>query len=281
MKILDIQNNGMGDVVLGCWLIHSANKAKKELYLNPRNFYSVTQIFNVPEENITRENGGNWTQLKNSGFTHELENAHNDSLNRFEYWIRSFGFDNLKPVRPNYGNNEDAEHWAKKEWDKVCTYDAPKVVLLPEATRLTRTWPMIYWQDLAEQLKKKYNCCVLALNSQVARGFNIYHFWGLDMHKLAAMLNQADLVISADSGGAHLASTLKTKVISIQGPTIGDVVFGHDEFAYPIAVDKELVSCVACNFSESKGYRDVCNNGCQALYMLNPSVIVNKVKELL
>lgn len=280
MKILDFQNNGLGDVILGCWIIESAKRINEMVYVNPRNHHAITQMLNMPEENITYESGGNWTQLPDSGFNHELQRAHEVDLNRFEFWTHSIGLPHLTPVRPQFTADEHAKNWAHDEWNKVCHKDAPKIIILPEATRETRSWPMIYWLDLAEKLKKDYNVCVMALNSQVARRFDVYHFWGMPLNNFAAMVDQADLVISADSGGAHLAATLKTPVIALQGPTIGHVVFGHDEYAHPMCVSKEQVPCVACNFSESHGYTPICNDGCQALYMLSPLSVLNKVKEL-
>ncbi len=281
MQIIDIQNNGLGDVILGCWIIESARQQNKMIQVNPRNHRAVTQILSMPDENITENSGGNWTQMEESGFNHELKEAHKTKRNRFDFWSRSVGLENLKPVRPVYGNNEDADCWARQEWEKMCHKDAPKVVMLPEATRVTRTWPILYWIDLNNRIKENYNTCVLTLDGGIARQFDTYHYWGLDLFKLAALLRQADIVISGDSGGAHLAATLKTHVIALQGPTIGDVVFGHDEFVHPLSVSKTQVDCVACNFSKEKGYWNNCNNGCQALYMLNPRAVVNKMEEVL
>jgi hypothetical protein len=280
MKILDFQNNGLGDVVLGCWIIESAKHANEMVYVNPRNHYEITRMLNMPEENITNEAGGNWTQLPESGFNHELQRAHKVDLNRFEFWTHSLGLENLTPIRPNFTPDDHARNWAYDEWNKISHSDAPRIILLPEATRETRSWPMIYWLDLAEKLKHDYNVCVMALNAQVARRFDVYHFWGMPLNNFSAMLNQADLVISADSGGAHLAATLKTPVIALQGPTIGHVVFGHDEFAHPMHVSKEQVPCVACNFSKPHGYNPICDTGCQALYMLGPYEVLKKVRSL-
>lgn len=280
MQIIDIQNNGLGDVVLGCWIIESARYQDQFIQVNPRNHHAITQILCMPDENITHESGGNWTQLEESGFNHELKDAHKSNKNRFEFWAHSMHLENLTPIRPNYGNNSEADSWARQEWEKMSHKQAPKVILLPEATRATRTWPLIYWLDLCERLKDQYNCCVLTLDGGIARQFDTYHYWGMDINQVAALMHQADIVISADSGGAHLAATLKTHVVALQGPTIGEVVFGHDAYAHPICVSKEQVDCVECNFSEEKGFNSRCNDGCQALYMLNPREVIKTITNI-
>ncbi len=281
MEIIDIQNNGLGDVVLACWIIESSKNHKKQIKVNPRNHGAITHILSMPEDSVTGASGGNWTKLEESGFNHELKQAHHKDLNRFEFWSQSMGLGNLTPIRPVYGNNDQAEEWAAQEWAKMCHKDAPKIIMLPEATRITRTWPLLYWLDLNNRLKEKNNTCVLTLDRRIAQQFDAYHYWGMDIYKVAALLRQADVVISADSGGAHLAATLETHTIALQGPTIGNVVFGHDSFAHPISVTKKMVDCVECNFSEEKGFWKNCNSGCQALYMLNPRTVIKEVEEIL
>ena len=279
MRIMDFQNNGMGDVVLGCWIVNSALAMGEEVLINPRKYFKVAELLSIPGHLVTSRSGGNWTQLRERGFVHELEQAHINPKSRFEFWAESLDLPGLKPVRPEARIDKGMEQWAEDEWAKFSVYEnAPRVVIFPEATRETRKWPTMHWLGLVEEMRDKYTICVMTTDWRAAQPFDCFRYWGQPFHSLAAMVASADLVLSADSGAAHLASTLKVPVFSPFGPTIADVVFGHEPYAFPITTDQ--IGCVGCNFSQEMGYKSHCNHGCLALHLLSPKEVLKKIEDV-
>ena len=95
--------------------------------------------------------------------------------------------------------------------------------------RLKR-WPLNNFIELIRRLKNKFNCEIFLTGSgracsEVAYvkknlGFDIADICGKTaLMELAAILENMDLLISADSGPIHLAAALGTKVLALFGPT--------------------------------------------------------------
>lgn len=105
----------------------------------------------------------------------------------------------------------------------------PRVGLVPAARHPTKAWPLAHWRALAERCQRAGGSVVLlggggetdraaAIGSDLAPdGWAVLA--GGDLAALAASLAACDLVISPDSGPAHMAAALGVATLVLFGPT--------------------------------------------------------------
>ena len=100
------------------------------------------------------------------------------------------------------------------------------VVIHPSASCVSKRWPIEYFKELIELLKKSFSLKIVVVTSESEKAFaqelagntEVIDFRGrLDISELGVLLKKAALFISNDSGPVHIAASLDTPVISIFG----------------------------------------------------------------
>ena len=108
------------------------------------------------------------------------------------------------------------------------TREKPWVILSPGASCPSKRWPAERFGYLTEKIKQRHDVLFLAIGCESDRQHieslqrvtseKIYDLSGrLTMGMLAALLRDAALLVSNDSGPVHVASNFETPVISIFG----------------------------------------------------------------
>ncbi len=103
-----------------------------------------------------------------------------------------------------------------------------RVVVNPSASCPSKIWPAERFGQLAARLAEKYDVTVVAIGSKSSRPFvekarraaksPIYDLSGrLTLAMLGSLLKDSALLVSNDSGPVHIASAVKTPVVSIFG----------------------------------------------------------------
>jgi Glycosyltransferase family 9 (heptosyltransferase) len=282
--IIDCQDNGLGDVVLACWLLQSAWALGSQIQINPRSWSQIPSLFGIGHDAVTQKTRPHWTQTNSIGLLYEYTHGPGSSATRFELWAESLNFPKLKPIRPNYIEANSDGHWADEQWRRIDQKAGqPRIIIFPAAARSTRCWPTCYYIDLAEQLTRMGACvAVLGSKSSDIQGFNCSWWWGFSISKVAAFMKRSDLIIGNDSRPAHLGGTIGIRTVAICGPTDGRIVFGHDTNVLPVSLEPEAMKCTGCHFSPRLGFRDACRiGGCQALMRLTPEKVLSVVAGLL
>jgi Glycosyltransferase family 9 (heptosyltransferase) len=176
----------------------------------------------------------------------------------------------LDPEAFIWGQEQVAEHRTKA--------GQKTIILAPFAKWPHRNWPLMHWINLEEALLANgYNCLVLTGDGDGAElnWFESAGWFGLDAQKTAALVQAADLVISNDSGLAHLGGIMNKATLAICSPTLGRVRFGGYE---SVRVIQGIGPCTGCYFKEDRGYRDrACQAGCELFWDLKPSRVLNEV----
>ena len=278
--IIDIQNKGIGDVVVACWLIHSAKAIGEQLRLNPRGRQAICHMFDVDEPYLTTATGNNWAKTDGLGHRYEYALAANDTAKaRFHAWAESLGLSNLSAVRPPYHETAQDGAWAEQAWSAVATENQIKVAIFPDVAWLIRRWPVAYFMDLATSLKE-LDAAVIMVGPTKENINNLGCRWyaGYTLEKTTALMARADIVIGNDSGPAHLAGTIGTSTFVFTGPTNGQLVFSHDANVHCLALPTGQLDCHPCHFSVARGYRGACKiGGCRALLTLTPNLISEQI----
>lgn len=111
----------------------------------------------------------------------------------------------------------------------------PLVVLCPDAGMAIKCWPVAHFVTLGKALQQKYNATILIpIGDDAEKSVEIAdaiggtaQVWQRDtLRMLAAMLTEADLVIAADTGIAHIAAALAVPTITLFGPSWAER-YGH------------------------------------------------------
>jgi len=156
----------------------------------------------------------------------------------------------------------------------------PYVVLAPFATRINRTWEIHHWRILARELMAAgYEVIALDAPHQPERckEIGVRYFWGQPALRVGQILRHASLLVSCDSGMAHVAGLFDTPTVVVltqQEPEKYYSMTGH-QFAVP------KQPCVRCRFQPALGYEEKCDFGCWALQSLSPVTVARQCLELL
>lgn len=286
---MDFPTQGIGDIVLACWILNSIRDTASsvQLKLNPRGYKVVPEILGIDAAFITDESGADFSETAGLGHLFEFEQVANGQpagKSRFHHWCESLGLGIVEPRRPNYAGDAEALNWAREEWRGI-TDGQPKkrILIFPKTAWLVRQWPKAYFMDIVDILQKHgYAVAAMGSTSQDVDYMNCKWYYGFDLSRVSAMMALSDYVIGCDSGPAHLSGALGKHTLAICGPTQGSVVFGHDPCVETIALDPSVLDCVGCHFSPAKSYRSACGvGGCQALMRLSPEIVLQSVRKTL
>jgi len=181
--MIDVRQNGIGDIVVACWIVHSAAAIGERVRLNPRNHRTVATVLGVPDDCLTRDEAADWSQTLGIGHQFEYRQVDIAPMSRFDAWSYSLGLPGLRPVRPPYRETPEDAAWAEEQWHKVARVesdaDAPRVLLFPDAAYSLRVWPRAYFIDLASQLEARGFAVAAMAATQAAVDFMPCRWWAM------------------------------------------------------------------------------------------------------
>ncbi|WBQ08312.1 glycosyltransferase family 9 protein [Kribbella sp. CA-293567] len=99
------------------------------------------------------------------------------------------------------------------------------VVVHPGAASVSRQWPLDRWRQVVQELRGDGRTVVLTgteteLCAELARGTGTEDLSGrLSVDELASRIGSAELLVSGDTGVAHLATAAGTRSVTLFGPT--------------------------------------------------------------
>ena len=107
------------------------------------------------------------------------------------------------------------------------TRRGPSIVIHPTSCASTRTWPAERFSELADRLVSVLNAQIHFLGSPADRAVldmiagraltaHAYH-WSLKLTEVVALIAQSDLLIGNDSGLAHVAAAVGTRMVVVWG----------------------------------------------------------------
>jgi len=191
-----------------------------------------------------------------------------------------------KSVAPAYDLNISVPQQNKvNAWLKSNAIDLKtKLVVIHASSRWKfKEIPMASWARIIDELiSKKINVVISGSNEDFETNqliFNACHSKPLltknfTLTDTAALYERADLVLTIDSMSTHLASAVKTPVISIFGPTnekIWGPWKGKNKVIGLTSLDAEMFACRPCGQEGCEGSRIS-----QCLVQLDPKVVSNQ-----
>lgn len=261
---------GIGDMVSLAWIAEGSRDGE-----DPLSFYATganLTVLKLLRQDVTDQPTGSEVVLSS---------AYRDELNdrgarlRLEYMRDELGLQ-TPFQRPTFAIPYDARAWAS---GIKAQFASDLVLLFPQTLYEGRSWPAVYWIELAWFLKQRNVSPVIILAKEDRRFQNTpYSLWGFDLQRVAALMSLSKLVVASDSAPAHLAGTMGIATFVAAGPTRPSCVFGHIPDVTAL-VSEEPPHCAGCHFSPP--YRAACDEACQMLYALKPHVVLGRVIEKL
>ena len=154
-----------------------------------------------------------------------------------------------------------------------------RVLVFPHGSWTPRTWPKTYFIELALLLQKA-GIDPLIITRQRDYFFissrRFHCTFNQSLTTIAAWMQMADLVIGNDSGPAHFAGTLGTKVLTVHGPTT-ERIYGH--LPEVTCFRKRALPCAGCHCQPP--YRISCEAGCFELMRTYPEEVFDAAMALL
>jgi len=148
---------------------------------------------------------------------YELKKGMGCGLNRPEIFIRSCGMSFEYTPSPKVYLTKSEIELAKHEVDGLPI--GPKIGIVLTSYAPVRQWHK--FEELREKLIDEYpNATVLEIAKGKPKGWNggkykgkVYPVFGRSLRELAALMNECDVVISPDTGPAHISSSLRVPTI--------------------------------------------------------------------
>lgn len=138
-------------------------------------------------------------------------------------------------------------------------FKKPVVIIHPGAYYgPAKRWPVSHYARLVEYLQKKNQANIIIVGSSEERPLSdsiassstlppVQLCGKTSLSQLAGLISVAHLVVTNDSGPMHMASALRTPVVSLFGPT-NPLITGP--FQQPFTVIKKDTPCTPCSYRE-------------------------------
>lgn len=172
--------------------------------------------------------------------------------------------------------DRDALHWAAQQ-----RHDGrPLIAVNPAASKAERTWPVVRYIELINQLTEKYECDVVltggpagnevSMAEEIRAGVtgNVHNLVGkTSFAKMTALMAEVDCLIAPDTGPVHIAVAMGTPVIGLYAvarPELSGPYQQREELCvnrYPQAVERFL----AKSYSEAGWHERVHHEGAMEL----------------
>lgn len=135
---------------------------------------------------------------------------------------------------------------------------SPFAVMAPGARHFTKRWPEHYYTELINRLYGKYKIPTILLGgpdeaglaeniAKSARGYAAYSLAGkLTISETAAVIEQAEIMVTNDSGLMHLGAASNRKLVAIFGSTVEELGF-FPETENALVVEEKELKCRPCS----------------------------------
>jgi len=160
---------------------------------------------------------------------------------------------------------------------------APPIVVHVGAGVPAKKWPSAHWAALLAQLRRRRRAQLILVGSGDDRPIaqeilnaapGAIDWTGrLDLSQLAALLEQADLLVGADSGPAHLAAAVGTPVVALFSGT--NQPDQWQPRGSPVVVLRNPVACSPCHRHHCPQPDHPCMNG------LDPRLVLTAAEWML
>lgn len=150
----------------------------------------------------------------------------------------------------------------------------------PPTFKFSKRWPEQYWNKLFSSFPNENFLLLGIKKNALLKGDNVFHYEGkFNIYQTAYTISKSKFLISEEGGLVHIAKAVKTKSIVLFGPTL-KWFFGYKD---NINLRSDYPDCPFCHNQLPFWNRRCVKNKspyCIALEMLEPDVVIDKVRQL-
>ena len=149
------------------------------------------------------------------------------------------------------------------------------MALHPYATHPAKEWPRDHWKKLIGHLEKNgMNWFVVGQNNTpLLPGDERDLTNATNLRETCALLEQADWLVTGDSGPMHLACGVDTPVIALFGPTAK--AWGFYPAGPNDTVLEQALDCRPCSLHGSRP----CNRGFECMTSITPDDVMKTIRQ--
>ena len=214
---------GIGDIILTTPILEAARKQYGNyniVYSCPEQFIpllkdnpNIDHLSSLTTE-LTQRDWDIVVDVSSDCIKYEIANQPDVKLNRAEVFADKCGFDIKDIGSPKVYLNTDEISAAKKELEPYKL----KIGLVLKSHALVRNWP--YFDDLKHKLLKDYKDATIIEFSHIQpTDWTIteraHPVFDRSLREVMALLNECDVVVSPDTGLAHISSALRIPTVWI------------------------------------------------------------------
>jgi hypothetical protein len=248
-----LSDSSLGDVALNCWFPGAAQNV-------PAGMVDAVRLF-----------GGKLADRKGTNLRESWPEELRSGEPRLEFRAKAYGITETR--RPTATLDPAAVAWARK----LRTPGRTLAVFAPHSKQREREWVAGHWQALGEALAAQGVEILMDLGrpDSELQGGPWRCFIRQPIPRMAAMITEADLTVTVDSGPAHVAGTLDRPTLLLIG-LYRDNSYEHLPSVQPI---RSGLPCSPCNMQALYGSQ--CHNGCEAMQALTPGDVAERALRML
>ncbi len=189
-------------------------------------------------------------------------------LHRIDYFLTILENMHLKIEKRKYEffpSSEDKAYIDRLFLQRNINRDLPLLIINPGANWIPKRWPVDSFAELIKNIKMRLALNIIITGSEKDRGLSeqiirksgecVFNFAGqTSLGQLGALMREADVVLSADSGPMHIAAAVGTKVVALFGPTSASIT-GPYPLSNHIVIQKDVGCRLPCYESSCQDYR--------------------------
>ena len=220
----------------------------------------ITKVVNVPENSVHRANRilslAEKIDIKQRDMVYEYFLSKKDDM-AIEIILKELGIGNFSIIALNPGGNWDSKRWKREKHIELATIILKKFSNI-EIVITGAKKDMVLAENIVKKVDNK-RCYSIAGKTTI--------------NELAAFFKKCLVVISADSGPLHLASSVGTTTIGLFGPTSFDITgqIGKGKNFY---IQKKVDCQIPC-------YEQECKKQYMCMQLITVKDVFEKVEEII
>lgn len=267
-----LNHKGIGDLVTCAYAVAGikARTDKRVVWSVVEKRKEFAELFQDADEVVTHER---------PNMVHRVDAFEKSTPVRLNaYWTRHQQY--AKKLGTKLANPRFAKP-APYDWSQH-GLSVPPVLIVPESTQSIRMWSHdpgdtdTRWIELAKRLEAEGIPVVALCSKDFGRSVK-----AANPREMLSIINSASVIISVDTGPAHVAGMLGKYTVALMGVDSGPGVFGHYDRVR--AIQGKAISgkqCSPCH-RDPKRFKGLCNEWCQALSEISVDEVFGEVLSIL